>query len=222
MSGKKIKKTVLILSCAILLAGCGECVHSGKNVSTDALEQALKNQTETSENEGADVSDSASDTDAKRNEANLNFDTETGNDNAPDAGKNNKQYDYKTDDGSRQPTDVDYDLTEMDGDMVYAMVYQIMMNPSTYVGKTFRIEGTYHSVYYEMTGTRYHSCIIKDALGCCAQGLEFVWDDGNHVYPDEYPQENTEIVVEGTLGTYQEEGDKNIYCRLEDATMKVL
>ena len=36
-------------------------------------------------------------------------------------------------------------------------------------------------------------------MACCAQGLEFVWGDGSHKYPDEYPAEDAEIEVQGTL-----------------------
>ena len=41
-------------------------------------------------------------------------------------------------------------------------------------------------------------------MACCAQGLEFVWGDGSHKYPDEYPAEDTEIEVQGTFKTYKE------------------
>ena len=40
-----------------------------------------------------------------------------------------------------------------------------------------------------------HYSIIKDALACCSQGLEFVWGDVSHVYPDEYPKDETEMQV---------------------------
>lgn len=116
---------------------------------------------------------------------------------------------------------VDYDLTDMDGDMVYAMVYQMMIDPDTYTGKTFRIRGQYSVVYDKHTKQYYHYCIIKDALACCAQGLEFVWGDGSHVYPDEYPKEEQEIEVKGTFETYREPDDENLYCRLADATMQM-
>ena len=117
---------------------------------------------------------------------------------------------------------IDYDLTNMSSDMVYAIVYQMMVDPDAYIGKTFRMEGMYYAVYYEPTGKYYHYCIIQDALACCAQGMEFVWGDGRHVYPDEYPKENTKIVVQGTFETYREDGDDNLYCRLKDATMEVI
>lgn len=117
--------------------------------------------------------------------------------------------------------DVDYDLTNMSSDMVYAIVYQMMIDPDTYIGKTFRMEGLYSAGYYEPTEQYYHYCLIQDALACCAQGLEFVWEDGNHIYPDEYPEEKVRIVVQGTFETYRENGDDYLYCRLKDANLEV-
>ena len=62
-------------------------------------------------------------------------------------------------------TTVDYDLTQMSSDMVYATVYQLM------------------------------------------------------VKPDEYPEDNAEVIIEGTFETYREE-DASLYCRLADATLE--
>ncbi len=115
--------------------------------------------------------------------------------------------------------DIDYDLTKMGSDMVYATVYQLMVSPEEYVGKTFKMNGLYYATYYEPTNQIYHYCIIQDATACCAQGLEFVWDDGSHKYPDEYPEDDSEIVVMGVFETYMEEDI--LYCRLSDATMEV-
>lgn len=50
--------------------------------------------------------------------------------------------------------------------------------------------------------------------------MEFVWGDGTHIYPEEYPEDNAEIVVEGIFEAYREEGDGNLYCRLSDATLQ--
>ncbi|HHW66461.1 hypothetical protein [Defluviitalea raffinosedens] len=119
-------------------------------------------------------------------------------------------------------SDVDYDLTKMSSDMVYAMVYQMVFESDEYVGKTFRLEGKYYTIYYDLTKKYYHYCLIEDALACCSQGIEFVWGDGSHVYPDEYPQEGTKIVVQGTFETYKEDGDDYLYCRLKDATMEIV
>lgn len=119
-------------------------------------------------------------------------------------------------------TDIDYDLTSMSSDMVYATVYQMMANPEEYIGKTVKMEGTYYSEYYEPTAKNYFYVIIQDAAACCAQGLEFIWADGSHVYPDEYPEEESDVVVTGIFETYQEEGDSWQYCRLKDAEMEIV
>lgn len=119
---------------------------------------------------------------------------------------------------AEETVSVDYDLTSMSSDMVYATVYQMMMDPENYVGKTVRMSGTYNAVYYEPTKQYYHYCLIQDAAACCAQGIEFVWGDGGHVYPDEYPSDDSGIVVQGVFKTYQEDGYE--YCHLEDAVLE--
>lgn len=127
----------------------------------------------------------------------------------------------KNDPIDRTEEKVDYDLTEMNRDMIYATVYQMMADPDQYTGKTFRMEGTYYAVYYEPTQQYYHYCIIQDAMACCAQGMEFVWEDGSHIYPDEYPVEDADIIVEGIFETYRETGDSNLYCRLANASLQI-
>ena len=102
--------------------------------------------------------------------------------------------------------------------MVYATVFQITNHPEDYVGKTFRIEGIFSSSYADTLDRYFYYCIIKDALACCAQGLEFVLSDSENRSIDDYPAEGTEIIVEGTLETYTEPGFSVAYGRLVDAT----
>lgn len=116
---------------------------------------------------------------------------------------------------------VDYDLTKMNSDMVYAMVYQLMTEPEQYEGKVFRIKGMYYASFFETTNQYYHYCIIQDALACCTQGIEFIWDDGSHVYPEEYPDESDMVEVTGTFETYSENNDGRLYCRLNHASLVV-
>ena len=119
--------------------------------------------------------------------------------------------------------EVDYDLTEMGADMVYATVYGMMVEPDTYVGKRIKMRGQYYASYYEPTGKYYHYVIVSDAAACCAQGIEFVWDDGTHLYPDDYPLDQTEVEVVGIFETYRDEGNEDsLYCRLKNASFKVL
>mgnify|MGYP006898263950 FL=1 len=86
-----------------------------------------------------------------------------------------KSQESKGQGGQQTPgSDVDYDLTNMNKDMVYAAFYQLMVEPDKYIGKTLCIDGLYYTGQNEKTGTYYHYSIIKDALACCSQGLEFV------------------------------------------------
>ena len=111
---------------------------------------------------------------------------------------------------------IDYDLVKMDKDEVYATVYQLMAEPKTYLGKTFRMKGQYYSSYDEASKKTYHFCIIKDATACCAQGLEFECKDKKV----KYPKEESQVEVVGTFETYQIDGDNNKYCRLANAVIK--
>lgn len=200
---KNLKKCMVLLLCILLITGCSNKKGTnGKGVNnTNSIEKVIDNQianedgkTETTESEKAS-SDVESNKDIE--------DTISGAENVRDTDET-----------------VDYDLTQMSSDMVYATVYQMMVTPEEYEGKTFRIDGNFYATYYEATKKYYFYCIIQDATACCAQGMEFIWDDGSHIYPDEYPEDNVEIVVEGTFETYREDGDENLYCRLSDAILQ--
>ena len=117
---------------------------------------------------------------------------------------------------------VDVDLTLMGSDLVYATVYQMMSKPEEYEGKTIRIEGKYYASYYPITDKYYNYCLIADALACCSQGLEFELA-GGAVYPDDYPTDQSEVVVTGVFETYTEEaGQTFYYCRLRDAEYQLV
>lgn len=149
--------------------------------------------------------------------------SEKGNDQKDAKNTENVQNEVeKSNEDDSSDSDVDYDLTQMNSDMVYATIYQLMVDPDDYIGKTFRIKGTYYAAKNPNNEEYYHCCIIKDAMACCAQGLEFVWGDGSHAYPDEYPAEDAEIEVQGTLETYKEKNDDTTYCRLANADMNII
>jgi hypothetical protein len=74
------------------------------------------------------------------------------------------------------------------------------------------MEGT-TSIYHDETdGNDYYACVIKDATECCAQGIEFVLDDGK------YPEANSQVTVTGTFSSYKI-GDYEYYT-LVDAKME--
>ena len=117
--------------------------------------------------------------------------------------------------GSRS-ADVDVDLAGMSSTVVYSEVFNMMMDPEPYVGKSIRMDGTLN-IYHSQDGeTTYFACLIADATECCAQGIEFVWE-GEHDYPDDYPPEDSEIEVCGVFNSYEEHGQT--FYHVTDATL---
>ncbi len=98
------------------------------------------------------------------------------------------------------------DLTMLSSTMMYAEVYNIMMEPDRYIGKTIRMNRPYYASYFEDTEQYYHFVIIEDATACCQEGLEFTWK-GDYKYPDDYPVDGTIIEISGVLESYDENGD---------------
>ena len=189
---------IWLLAAVVLISGCGKRADNGKGINSgETVDKVIESQVKKEEQKKTE--ESTKEDTQKNNQQNT--DTQTpesvqGSVNAPE-------------------TSVDVDLSVMDSDMIYATVYQMMSDPEQYVGKTFRIEGKFYVTYDEMTKNQYYYCVIKDATECCAQGLEFVWGDGSHIYPDEYPTDGTEVVVDGTFELYMENDSR--YCRLANA-----
>lgn len=189
---------IWLLVAVVLISGCGKRADNGKGINSgETVDKVIESQVKKEEQKKTE--ESTKEDTQKNNQQNT--DTQTpesvqGTVNAPEAA-------------------VDVDLSVMDSDMIYATVYQMMSDPEQYVGKTFRIEGKFYVTYDEMTKNQYYYCVIKDATECCAQGLEFVWGDGSHIYPDEYPTDGTEVIVDGTFELYMENDSR--YCRLANA-----
>ena len=118
----------------------------------------------------------------------------------------------------RSPENIDVDLTALSSTMVYSEVYNMTNNPNDYLGKTVKMKGNFAVYQDETTDNYYFACLIADAASCCSQGIEFVWA-GDHSYPEDYPQLNTQITVVGVFGTYEENG--YTYCQLTDADVTI-
>ena len=95
-------------------------------------------------------------------------------------------------------TKIDYDLSEMNSNMVYSQVFNMMIEPEIYDDKVIKMRGNF-AVYPNSPtangGTSY-AVIISDALACCQQGIEFKWDFG-----DKLPKEGDIITVTGVYVT---------------------
>ena len=120
----------------------------------------------------------------------------------------------------QKPVDgIDYDLTTMGSDMIYATVYLMMTDPDQFEGKMIKMKGQYLSAYYEPRKEYYNYCFISDAAGCCSQGIEFATKD-KLKQRNLRPEDNTDIEVVGKFETYMEDG--KMYCHLKDSKMTIL
>ncbi len=99
----------------------------------------------------------------------------------------------------------DVDLTVLSSTMVYSEVFNMMVSPEKYIGKTIKMKGQFMSSYEEALDRHYFACIIQDATACCAQGIEFELA-GNVRYPEDYPEEGGIMCVVGVFDTYEEDG----------------
>ncbi|MBQ9238348.1 MAG: hypothetical protein IJ191_03410 [Treponema sp.] len=104
-----------------------------------------------------------------------------------------------------QPVDVD--LTQLSAVMVYGEVFNMLIEPERYEGKTVRMRGMFDVFEYSDGGEvqQVFACVILDATACCAQGLEFSLA-GNHSYPQDYPDRFEMITVTGRFHHYEKNG----------------
>ena len=112
---------------------------------------------------------------------------------------------FARDKSSKKSSEVD--LTRMSSTMIYAKVFDMMINPKNYEGKKVRMHGIFNVFEYEESGVQHRSfaCIVQDATACCAQGMEFQLK-GNSSYPRDYPPRSSEITISGTFRQFEENG----------------
>ncbi len=116
----------------------------------------------------------------------------------------------------KEPTGDVLDLRELSPTVVYSEVFAMMNEPQDYEGKTIIAKGPFSYYKDENSGQEYYAVIVKDATACCAQGIEFELA-GDNKYPDDYPNLNDEITVEGLFNCYTD--DTGTYVQLIDAKM---
>ncbi len=90
----------------------------------------------------------------------------------------------------------------------------MLISPEEYMGKTIKAEGIFQ-VYQDSNNDNFYALVIADATACCQQGLELIWD-GDLSYPDDYPDDNSEIEITGVYQSYMEEGNTYYYVQVND------
>ncbi len=118
---------------------------------------------------------------------------------------------------SPSPDSDTIDLTVLNSDMVYAIIFQMLIEPENFIGKRIKVKGMYYSGFSEFTDREFHYCLIQDALACCAQGIEFE----KPVSAGEIPQYSM-IVMEGTYSTYTDPRLNNSYYYLKDPVITII
>ena len=139
---------------------------------------------------------------------------------APEEEIENPAVDLQPDSQEAPTVSVDVDLTTLSSTMVYAEVFNMMMSPDDYIGKTIRMAGIFTVYQDPETKQVYCGVIVEDATACCAQGFDLVMPE-ERSYPQDYPDPESEITVVGTLQadrTLEEHGI--IFLRLEDVTFE--
>lgn len=94
-------------------------------------------------------------------------------------------------------TSVDFDLTSMNPNMIYAQVFNLMLSPEDYDGKIFKMTGSFLKLTGQ-DGETVYAVIVKDALACCQQGLEFKYDFAGN---EPQPEQNITVTGKYTLTT---------------------
>ncbi|MBO5606404.1 MAG: hypothetical protein J5930_00760 [Treponema sp.] len=99
--------------------------------------------------------------------------------------------------------EVDLDLTTFSANMAYSEVFNMMLDPESYVGQKIRINGENY-VYQDDEGNNHYACIILDATGCCPQGLEYQM--GAEKNTSDYPADAEDITLVGTFELFKYQG----------------
>lgn len=202
-------KFFIIFIIFVAIAGCGkkrqiknQMFSTTKSVK-DTIEEEMKKEQEKKEN--------------AENEKALKNDFQATEEDVKEINEDKNEENKKAENvGGENQKDIDYDLTEMNSDMIYATVFMVVQDPESYAGKTFKIYGNSYTFPTTEGKSMTHYCLIKDALACCAQGLEFILSNSDEKYPDD----GDEIVVTGTLESYTVEDIPMPLCRLVNAKIE--
>ena len=225
---KRIMALILVLGMILTVTGCsgGDSQTMGSRLNTENAVDKVLNQKTDSVYQEEDRKSETEPTTETRTTTETETTTETDSATATEPTSEPTYGQVMNGDSSviaqYKSEGVDVDLTLMGKDLIYATVYQMMSKPEEYEGKTIRIEGKYYASYYPITDKDYNYCLIADAAACCSQGLEFELG-GGAVYPDDYPADQSEVIVTGVFETYTEEaGQTFYYCRLRDAEYQLV
>lgn len=101
---------------------------------------------------------------------------------------------------------IDLDMTKMSSTMIYSQIFNMLIMPEEYINKTIKVKGFFEAYITPEDDDNSFTIIIPDATACCKQGLDFIWE-GEHIYPADYPNPGSEIIITGRfMSTENEDG----------------
>lgn len=205
---KKVICALMALLMIAYLAACGNSADSGQSLPTTEAPPESVSPVSSANEESEEMSQATEASSEDTNSApSANGDTQTP---VPDE----KAGSYVGSNASDEPLD----LTALSSTMVYAEVYNMMVTPENYIGRTVTMAGQFAVFAETETGPYYYACVIADATACCQQGIEFVLLDKSLTFPDDYPESGSEIIVTGEFQTYMD--GEYMYCHLVDAVLE--
>ena len=106
-------------------------------------------------------------------------------------------------------TKIDYDLSEMNYNMLSAITFEMLVEPEKYINKTVKMSGQFYSEIYEEK--RYYTVVVWDATKCCPAGMDFIPPQGFN-FPKDFPEEESTITVTGILHENPDDGNLLFYA----------
>ena len=113
---------------------------------------------------------------------------------------------------------VDVDMTVMSSTMIYATVYQLVIDPVGSLQKKLKVKGSFDVFSDYDLGVNYYYIFVADAQACCEQGLELYFPD-SYVYPDDFPSNGAEIEIIGTFTSHFDYGVEYYYVAVEEVNI---
>ena len=96
----------------------------------------------------------------------------------------------------------DMDLTRLSSAIVYAQVYNMLMEADNFNGVHVKMNGIFYENTDSEKGSLFQCVLVKDSTGCCSVGFDVL--KGNESI--KFPANLTEVQVEGTFTVKEDSG----------------